>query len=174
MNLVTPPGEAREDVLRVPSILAIEAMLPKDVDIVVKPWTKVEGLTCDSYTEHRAKLFPTVDGEFLVLVSVDENHYQSNTRPLSCGMLGGVHLTAIGSRYTAYWTRLFKEATCDSLIREAFEDTRRNPRQTPGTSARGEPRNCEVAQASVDIREYAGVPRPDRRQFGGGSTEMAR
>ncbi|KAH6945820.1 hypothetical protein HPB50_010082 [Hyalomma asiaticum] len=156
MHLVRPSCEAPEVVPYVPNILVIKAMLPKNVGIVVKPWTQVEGHARDVYTGHGRRLFRRADGDLLVFMGVKETLYECSTRQVCSGMLGGPHQTSVSSKYVGYWTRLFPETTCD--VTEMFEkDTQRHPRKTPGACTSEEARHREVDQGAIDTREYSAL-----------------
>ncbi|KAH6921175.1 hypothetical protein HPB50_027838 [Hyalomma asiaticum] len=141
-------------------------VLPRNMDIVLWPWTKVDELACDCYTGNRTRLLPTADGKLLVFMPVKETLSQSSTRQLSCGMRGGPHQTAVTFscdrrlhlyRYAGYCTRLFWDATWDPLITEAFEkDTLYNPRSTQAACTNEEVRHREVAQGAIETRGYKG------------------
>ncbi|KAH6945720.1 hypothetical protein HPB50_009703 [Hyalomma asiaticum] len=79
-------SEAQEDPPQAPEVLAIQEMLPKNANIVVKPWINFEGLTEDSYAGHRTRLFRKADGKLLFFMSVKETPFQRCTNT-SCVML---------------------------------------------------------------------------------------
>ncbi|KAH6945721.1 hypothetical protein HPB50_009704 [Hyalomma asiaticum] len=120
MHLVTPSGAASDVLPDVPDIFLIEAMIPKNVDIVVRPWTKVEGLARGSYTGHGRRLFPIAGGDLLVFKSVKETLSQCTTRQVCSGMLGGQHQTAVSS---SRCTQGENELRPDNSVSETgFED----------------------------------------------------
>ncbi|KAH6920355.1 hypothetical protein HPB50_028658 [Hyalomma asiaticum] len=97
MHLATPSGVAPHVLPHVPDMFLTEAMTPKNVDIVVQPWTKVEGLARDSYTGHGRRLFPRAGGDLLVFMSVTETLSQCSTGQAPSATLGGPHQTAVAS-----------------------------------------------------------------------------
>ncbi|KAH6920438.1 hypothetical protein HPB50_028571 [Hyalomma asiaticum] len=165
-HLVTPSGEAEEDLPHVPETFAIDAMLPRNVEIMVTPSTEVQGLSCDSYAGHRARLFLGADGELLVFVVAKETLSECSTTQVSPGRLGGPHQTAVvfscnGGRHLCRcgecWTRLFPDATCDPLMKEALEKgTLCNPRNAEAAYISDEATQREVAQRAIYQRGYTG------------------
>ncbi|KAH6947632.1 hypothetical protein HPB50_020338 [Hyalomma asiaticum] len=165
-HLVKPPHEAQEDLPHVPKFFAVEAMLARNVEIMVMPSTEVLGLDCDSYAGHRARLFPGADGELLVFVVAKETLSECSTRQGSPGRLGDPHQTAVvfrcnGGRHLcrcgSYWTRLCSDATCDPLIKEVLEKgTLCNPRNAEAAYTSDEAIQREVAQRAIYQRGYTG------------------
>ncbi|KAH6920439.1 hypothetical protein HPB50_028572 [Hyalomma asiaticum] len=166
-HLVTPPSEAEEDLPHVPETFAIDTMLPRNVEIMVTPSTEIQGLSCDSYAGHRARLFLGADGELLlVFVVAKETLSECSTTQGPPGRLGGPHQTAVvfscnGGRhlwrYGGYWTRLFPDATCNTLITEVLEKgTLCNPRNAEAAYTSDEATQREVAQRAIYHRGYTG------------------
>ncbi|KAH6920441.1 hypothetical protein HPB50_028574 [Hyalomma asiaticum] len=165
-HLVKPPHEAQEDLPHVPKFFAVEAMLARNVEIMVTLSTEVLGLDCDSYAGHRARLFPGADGELLVFVVAKETLSECSTRQGSPGRLGDPHQTAVvfrcnGGRHLcrcgSYWTRLCSDATCDPLIKEVLEKgTLCNPRNAEAAYTSDEATQREVAQRAIYQRVYTG------------------
>ncbi|KAH6921077.1 hypothetical protein HPB50_027935 [Hyalomma asiaticum] len=157
-SILAAGGVAQEDLPHVPNILAIEDMLPRNVGIVVRPWTKVQGLASDSYTGHRTRHLPGADGELLGFVSVKETLSECGSRQASPGRLGGPHQTAVASRCARPRTRLFSDARCDSLITAVLEkDTRWNPRNAQAAFIGEVAHHQEAAKRATDIQGYTGA-----------------